>query len=54
MWQNKQASIRMSNHEDPLEFKNKDEAHVRDKTIPKGLKDSLIWKKESNYKISTW
>ena len=31
----------MANHEDPLEFKSKDEAHVRDKTIPKRLKRFL-------------
>ena len=31
----------MANHEDPLEFKNKDEAHVRDKTMPKRLKRFL-------------
>ena len=31
----------MANHEDPLELKNKDEAHVRDKTIPKRLKRFL-------------
>ena len=31
----------MANHEDLLEFKNKDEAHVRDKTMPKRLKRFL-------------
>ena len=31
----------MANHEDPLELKNKDEAHVRDKTMPKRLKRFL-------------
>ena len=41
MWQNKQGSIRTANHEDPFELKNKDEAHIRDKTIPKRLKRFL-------------
>ena len=31
----------MANHEDPLELKNKDEAHIRDKTMPKRLKRFL-------------
>ena len=31
----------MANHEDPLELKSKDEAHVRDKTMPKRLKRFL-------------
>ena len=31
----------MANHEDPLELKNKYEAHIRDKTIPKRLKRFL-------------
>ena len=31
----------MANLEDPSELKNKDEAHVRDKTIPKRLKRFL-------------
>ena len=31
----------MANHEDPLAFKNKDEAHIRDKTIPERLKRFL-------------
>ena len=31
----------MANHEDPLELKNKDEAHVRDKIVPKRLKRFL-------------